>query len=229
MTEEGDSCSFFNCHEYVVQTSINSVQGRDVLLGGSDLPSSEMTAGSTGDSTVIESMLTDFPNPYVPHNSTAFKQTRIVRIPRIFDTQSYDDQNSCPQFSEYFPGTEPGALTPTFDENGVSHGLSSKSPLESYLTHQEFQTIIKGINERLLRAYYPWTWRNVIGNILSFFTLYMSDYFIKPQIDIDLAGIELFIKTTNESLNDIKIMSLKRSGYLSLDFQIPSQGTSLSS
>ena len=190
-------------------------------------------------------VITHFPNIHAPINSVQFNETRIVRIPRRFDTSV-----SYPCFSNVLPGSEPAAITNTVDglqfvprglcRDGQVYGFSSVSPLSRYLTNEEFKPIIDHINGILETMYtVPNNWTNYRDIILGFLTLGLwyllfsssSPSFIR-LLGSRLGGdesrvneLEGYIESVNRSekfrKNGIRIVSPRRSGFLSLDFEIP--------
>ncbi|CCC69462.1 hypothetical protein NCAS_0C04720 [Naumovozyma castellii] len=175
--------------------------------------------------------ITHFPNVYVSRDSVRFADTRIVRVPRRFEARL-----DAPQFSEILPGSEPAAYTAN-DEgmNFVPHGVfdggqvfgySSVSPLSMYLSQEQFEGIIKPINEKLIKGYKVYTWYNIMDILFGILSMgiwsWLSKYIYPNRTLIDL---EDYIKDVNESPllqeHSIRIISPKRSGYMSLDFEIP--------
>lgn len=184
-------------------------------------------------------VVTHFPNIYVPQGSIEWGTTRIVRIPR-----SYDQRVTYPCFSEYLPGHEPAAII-AHDEkendnnntrfvcrgksprDGQWYGSSSVSPLSIYLTQERFQEIVREINRLIGEDFQLGGWRNMVDLILEWFTFGLVDF---SKIFYNLSGdkstkVDKYIKVLNSSDEfvqyGIKIIPLARSGYLSLDFQIP--------
>ena len=218
---------FFNYHEY-----------SETYYADLDTP------GKFKGHTEAESLvITHFPNIHAPINSVRFNDTRIVRIPRRFDTSV-----SYPCFSNVLPGSEPAAITNTVDglqfvprglcRDGQVYGFSSVSPLSRYFTNEEFKPIIDHINGILETMYtVPNNWANYRDIILGFITLglwyilFSSSSFLK-SVGTRLGGdesrlneLESYIESLNRSekfrRNGIRIVSPRRSGFLSLDFEIP--------
>jgi hypothetical protein len=192
--ENASAIRFFNYHEYVINRGNR------------------------------QQLLTDFPNPHVAENSPEFVSTRIVRIPRAYHGSTTGDiQNSCPQFSEYFPGKEPGGLVAGgLDEDGNAHNLSSESPLGQYLTVEEYTRIVSDVNLRLREAFDPWNWRNIVYNLAGVLTFWLSELVMYSSAEIKLAELEDYIDSVNKSiLNDkgLRMISPRRAGYLSVSTQ----------
>lgn len=169
--------------------------------------------------------ITHFPNVYVSKNSQEFETTRIVRIPRRFESSV-----EYPCFSTSLPGLEPAALVNDLDgknfvphgiyDNGQLFGYSSVSPLSQFLTQQEFEDIVSPINELMRKAYKTYTWLNILEFILEIITLGMYHLLCKYIFHNPLLKVEehvLYInETTTLQKNGIKIISPRRSGYLSV-------------
>jgi hypothetical protein len=145
--EAQEKLLFFNYHEYSL---------KNYALVGADQE-------DIHDQALI---VTHFPNPYVLRGSKLFHETRVVRIPRLFNY----DKFLVPQFSTCLPGGEPAAIV---DETSQGFqvkgefarqffGTSSSSPLNEYLSDEEFKSIVKGVNELIKRAYNGWSIRNVL-------------------------------------------------------------------
>lgn len=101
-------------------------------------------------------------------------------------------------------------------------GVTSLTPLvPTLLSPPVFVDIINQVNSFLLQAYNPWDKWNIIDNFLDFLSggIY-SDWFT-PFSKRKLAELDKYIDQTNIKLNNVKIISPRLSGYLSLDFQIP--------
>lgn len=135
-----------------------------------------------------------FPNSYVDPTSIKFRQTRIVRIPREY--QTYGDL--VPQFSVYYPGNEPGALHSLNWELRQSKGKTPKNglleerswmtpayhPLELYISPSELDYIVKTVNSILKEAFWPYTWKNAVETFVQILTCFTAGYIIHLIINI---------------------------------------------
>ncbi|KAK5774232.1 hypothetical protein RI543_004521 [Arxiozyma heterogenica] len=186
----------------------------------------------TGHSIVI----THFPNIYVSPDSTEWRKTRIVRIPR-----SYDQRVTYPCFSEYLPGHEPAAIIVS-DKNardkficqgksprdGQWYGYGSISPLSIYFTQDKFQEIIKKINSLIEEDFQLGGWINIFDLVMEYFTFGLFNFskIINCQLRNQGTKVDQYITELNSTdefiRHGIQIIPLARSAYLSLDFQIPS-------
>ncbi|AET39008.1 Shr5p Ecym_3531 [Eremothecium cymbalariae DBVPG len=205
MEEVSGSPLFFNYHEFVV-TKYQAI-GEDVLKEHD-----------------IEDALciTHFPNIYYPEGSLEFKSTRIVRFPRRFDNSVY-----YPYFSEQLPGDEPAALhteakfIPVGIYDGQYFGKSSTSPLSNYLTNDECHKIVSTINNFFREGYSADTGKNALFNILDILTLNMWSIICSLfNFKDPLVELERYVERVNGQStfkrNGIKLVSPRRSGYLSV-------------
>lgn len=150
---------FFNYHEYSVKNY------RKVDCGYEDIHTQAL-------------IVTHFPNPYATKDSVLFQTTRIVRIPRTFESIG----TSIPQFSNRLPGTEsaaiidddgPGMFTVKGEYKDQLFGTSSFSPLSLYLSEDEFRGLVDSVNERLRDVYNFWTLSNVTLFFLDLLCLWL--------------------------------------------------------
>lgn len=186
-------------------------------------------------------IITHHPNPY-PHPYLD-RETRVVRIPRLPTTDF-------PQFSNCLPGLEPAAITgrdecKTEDDRLVfvpsantymnqRFGNTSVSPLSNFIEELEFTTIVDKINSYLYDIY--------AGTNSNMFWLLLNSVFLDiPSIIILLAQkvlcmqllqakntkLEAYVDSINCTFRaqgrTIRIVQPRESGYLSLDWVIPSQ------
>ena len=190
---------FFNYHEYLVP-------------------------GSDDTSLVIN----HFPNIHTDLSSSTFKETRIIRIPRVYHTVQFPDL--IPQFSCYYPGSEPGAITLTqlmsgsFDDNSFNESSSIPS-LESIILRSEFENIVSLVNESLAVAFNPMSKRMLLENLLDllsgglFLSLlnFLGIYSFTKRKLMELESQIDSINQINEKKGvDFKIISPRVTGYLSV-------------
>lgn len=211
----GSKALFFNYHEYTERYY-------------ADIDDPNQYREHTEDESIS---ITHFPNVYAPRNSVEFMNTRLVRIPRRFESTL-----DTPYFSTQLPGHEPAAIRNNADGNNfVPHGIfddgnvfgySSISPLSMYITEDEFDEIMNNVNKLLKKGYETFSWINLIDIVIGVLTLglwtWLSHYVLHrgsittlENYIAELNGTELFQQ------NKIQIISPRKSGYLSLDFQIP--------
>lgn len=213
---------FFNYHEYLVEDyePVSGPCARDHAARSPEPPAL---------------VINHFPNPYITRDSELFSKTRIVRIPRIFDT--CDDLYLVPQFSPYYPGKEPGAIVSASETllegryMGQYFGFESRSPLLQWLKEVELSDIISTINKLLLDAYSPENKLGALENALDFFTatlysgLYLNLVHMSRQERL-VAEVDKYIDLVNREVLSKKhhllmLVPVTTSAMLSLDFQIP--------
>lgn len=216
----GNQLLFFNYHEYSIKLYS--------LIGS-----------STIDSHPNPLIATHFPNIHALNNSEQFKKTRIVRIPRCYTGNGI----IYPQFSTVLPGYEEAAInyeesngngdednsSNNFEKHekrfiikgsyeGQLYGWNSVSPLSNYLTNEEFHEIMTNINDLLAKGNNPFTIWNIIDYILGLLTFWLISLVIKPRSKKHLQELEDYIKETNTKLKNVKIISPRRSSYLSVSW-----------
>ncbi|KAI0887136.1 Golgin subfamily A member 7/ERF4 family-domain-containing protein [Annulohypoxylon maeteangense] len=143
-------------------------------------------------------------NPHVPINSPEYANTRIIRIRRDWLLEG----DLAPAFSNLYPEI--------LDPAGVSE--------------LEFRRIIEKFNRELIPIYNPYNWRNILDGILGLLTGWIWDdlgfTYAKTRLRhldawVDKWNIEME-KSVGSDENTIppRIISLRRTGYMNLDFQI---------
>ena len=147
-------------------------------------------------------------NPHVPLDSPLYESTRIIRIPRDW--------------------MEVGDLAPTYS-------IVYPMILENWITDEDFWLLVRGVNERLISTFSPFSKRNWVDGVMGVLTGWIWE-------DLGLTGakkgckdVEAFIEEWNrlrrteymEKDDDtelIRVIPLRRTAYLSLDIQIPNPG-----
>ncbi|CAH2351150.1 ras modification protein Erf4p [[Candida] railenensis] len=187
-------------------------------------------------------VINHFPNNHSGLDSSTYRDTRIVRIPRIYST--IDMSDIIPQFSIFPLGEEPNAII----ENSASgtlktykiegeydvnfFGQTSLTPLvPDLITSDELILIVTRINRELYEAFDPYSVWNALDNILelitgTFYSKIVNTFIFETHCKRKLAQLELYIEELNKKYSNIegkgfKIISLRRSAYLSLDIEIP--------
>ena len=117
-----------------------------------------------------------------------------------------------------------GDLAPTFSN-------TYPEILEPWVREADFRTLIKGVNERSIQAFDPMSWRAWVDATLGLASGWLWDDFGLTGSEKGCQDIELFIKKWNEDIRlgtekddemeSVKAISLRRTGFLSLDIQIP--------
>ncbi|KAI1644521.1 Golgin subfamily A member 7/ERF4 family-domain-containing protein [Daldinia loculata] len=144
-------------------------------------------------------------NPHVPINSPEYASTRIIRIRRDWLVEG----DLAPTFSNLYPEI--------LDPAGVSE--------------QEFRRVIEKLNGELVPIFSPYNWRNILDGVLGLLTGWIWDDLGLTHTKMRLRQLEDWIDKWNmemekavgsdESTIAPKIISLRRTGYMNLDFQIP--------
>ncbi|KAL7820185.1 Golgin subfamily A member 7/ERF4 family domain-containing protein [Trichoderma aethiopicum] len=144
-------------------------------------------------------------NPHVPSDSAEYAKTRIIRIRRDWLLQG----DLAPTFSNLYPEI--------LDPAGIPE--------------PEFRRIIDKLNKELIPAFDPYNPRNVVDAFLGLVTGWLWDDFGMTGIKSRLNNLEAWIdnwnrekeKTTpsEEGILPPKLISLRRTGYMTLDIQIP--------
>lgn len=96
--------------------------------------------------------------------------------------------------------------------------------LDPLLPEQEFRHIIEHINETLINAYDPLSMMNWVDGVLGFLTGWFWEDLRGGGIKGQLKKLETWMEEWNRTVgagDGIKLISLRRTGYLTLDIQIP--------
>ncbi|KAI0857423.1 Golgin subfamily A member 7/ERF4 family-domain-containing protein [Xylaria cubensis] len=151
-------------------------------------------------------------NPYVPVNSTEYQTTRIIRVRRDWLIAG----DLAPTFSNMYPEI--------LDPAGISE--------------HEFRRVIEKLNGSLIPTFSPYNWRNILDGVLGVLTAWVWEDLGFTNVKTKLNELERWIdkwnaemeKTTGSEEGAIppKIISLRRTGYMSLDFQIANPEVSIS-
>lgn len=151
-------------------------------------------------------------NPYVPVDSAEYKTTRIIRVRR--DWLIAGDLG--PAFSNMYPEI--------LDPAGVSE--------------QQFRRVIEKLNGSLIPIFNPYNWRNILDGILGVLSAWVWEDMGMTNVKTKLNELETWIEKWNTEMEKTigsedgaiapKIISLRRTGYMSLDFQIGNPEVSIS-
>ncbi|KAI9741817.1 MAG: hypothetical protein M1834_000203 [Cirrosporium novae-zelandiae] len=137
------------------------------------------------------------PNVHVPLNSPEYASTRIIRIRRDWMVAG----DLAPTFSNLYPEI-----------------------LEPWLPETEFRRLIGKLNRELLKAYDPWGWWNWVDAILGMLTGWIWEDFGITGVKRRLRDLEEWIDEWNRGVGrggEVRVIPLRRTGYLTLDIQIP--------
>ncbi|KAJ9628545.1 hypothetical protein H2203_002446 [Taxawa tesnikishii (nom. ined.)] len=141
------------------------------------------------------------PNPHVPVASPLYSSTRIIRVKRDWLASG----DLYPAYQNVYPEV-----------------------LSDCLSEAEFRNVVETLNARLKAAYTPWSAGSWIDGVLSVATGGVWD-------DVGLTvgkrkadGVEKWIEEWNREMEksgrEVRLIGLKRTGYLSLDIQILDPG-----
>lgn len=96
--------------------------------------------------------------------------------------------------------------------------------LDPILPESEFRNIINHTNSTLMRAYNPYSVGNWIDGVLGFLTGWFWEDFRPGGVKGELRKLETWIEEWNRSVGSVdgvKLIDLRRTGYLCFDIQIP--------
>ncbi|KAI9849774.1 MAG: hypothetical protein M1838_006240 [Thelocarpon superellum] len=136
-------------------------------------------------------------NPHVPIDSPLYTSTRVIRIKR--DWMIAGDE--APTFSNLYPEI-----------------------LDPVLPEDQFRTVVRRLNEELTIAFNPHGWRNVVDAVLGMLTFWIWDDIGATAVKRRLADLEAWLDRWNREIGEkegVKILPLRRTGYMTLDIQIP--------
>ena len=136
-------------------------------------------------------------NPHVPIQSEEYMTTRIIRIRRDWMIKG----DLAPTFSNLYPEI-----------------------LDPLLPEQEFRKVIATVNDELIKAFDPFSFRNFIDSALSLLTGWIWEDIGAPGIKSHLKRVEAWLDRWNQEVgakDGVHIWSLRRTAYMSLDIQIP--------
>ncbi|KAH6624535.1 Golgin subfamily A member 7/ERF4 family-domain-containing protein [Chaetomium sp. MPI-SDFR-AT-0129] len=144
-------------------------------------------------------------NPHVPIDSPEYANTRIIRVRRDWLLEG----DLAPTFSNLYPDI--------LDPAGVSE--------------HEFRRVIDKLNSELVPIFSPYAWRNILDNVLGLATGWLWDDLGLTAAKGRLRTLEKWIEQWNADMEKAvdteeggfppKIVPLRRTGYMTLDIQIP--------
>lgn len=143
------------------------------------------------------------PNPHVPLSSPLHTTTRIIRIKRDWMIAG----DLAPTFSNIYPEI-----------------------LEPWVSEADFRTLIQRVNDGLLASFHPGGWRAWMDAVMGVATGWIWEDLGLSGVKSGVRRVEQYIEEWNgmeskgEEDGDIdhaKVIPLRRTGFLSLDIQIP--------
>ena len=96
--------------------------------------------------------------------------------------------------------------------------------LDPLLPEAEFRRIIAHVNSTLVNAHNPYSVSNILDGALGFVTGWIWEDFRSGGIKGNLRELDRWIEAWNRdvgSRDGVRLIGLRRTGYLSLDIQIP--------
>ena len=102
--------------------------------------------------------------------------------------------------------------------------------LEPWVSEQDFRTLIENVNKGLLASFHPGGWRAWMDAVLGVATGWIWEDLGMSGVKSGVRDVEQYIEDWNgkeskgEDEGDIdyaKVIPLRRTGFLSLDIQIP--------
>lgn len=99
--------------------------------------------------------------------------------------------------------------------------------LDPWVSEQDFRILIQTVNDGLIKAFKPGGWRAWVDTVLGVATGWLWEDFGAAAVKREVRNVEGFIEDWNggrEGRNGeegVKLVPLRRTGYLSLDIQIP--------
>ncbi|KAF2084668.1 hypothetical protein K490DRAFT_10758, partial [Saccharata proteae CBS 121410] len=136
-------------------------------------------------------------NPHVPLSSPLYSTTRIIRVRRDWMLQG----DLAPTFANLYPEV-----------------------LDPHMSEETFRAIIAKANDELVAAFSPWSPRAWADSLLGIATLWLWEDFGLTGVKKRLRDLEVWIEDWNRTVGEkegVLIIPLRRTGYLTLDIQIP--------
>ena len=137
------------------------------------------------------------PNSHVPLKSPEYADTKIIRVKRDWMVRG----DLAPAYSNLYPEI-----------------------LDPLLPETQFRNIIQKVNQTLILAFDPYSKRNWVDVVMGVLTGWLWEDFGLVRVKKRLQDLEQWLADWNRdvgSVEGVKIISLRRTGYMSLDFQIP--------
>lgn len=132
------------------------------------------------------------PNPHVPLNSPLYDTTRIIRIKRDWMVKG----DLAPTYANLYPEI-----------------------LDPLITEGDFRKIIEKINNSLVAAFDPFTFRAWLDAVMGVATFWLWDDAGLTGVKRNLAELEAWIENWNQTIGEkegVRIIPLRRTGYLTV-------------
>lgn len=141
------------------------------------------------------------PNPHCAADSVEAKATRVIRVRRDW-LQAGD---LYPQYANLYPEI-----------------------LDPLVTDEDFRFLVSNVNARLKAAFDPFTSRAWADTLLGVVTGFVWDDLGFTGAKTGIKGLEAFIDKWNADKRregkDVRVVQLRRTGFMAMDFVIPDPG-----
>ncbi|KAI1536953.1 golgin subfamily a member 7 erf4 protein, partial [Pyrenophora tritici-repentis] len=130
------------------------------------------------------------PNPHVPLDSELYNTTRIIRIKRDWMMKG----DLAPTFANLYPEI-----------------------LDPLILEDDFRTLIKHINDTLIAAFDPFTFRACLDTVMGVATFWLWEDAGLTGVKKQLVALERWIEDWNRDVGvkeAVRIIPLRRTGYL---------------
>jgi hypothetical protein len=138
------------------------------------------------------------PNPHVPLNSDLYINTRIIRIKRDWMVKG----DLAPTFANLYPEI-----------------------LDPALTEEDFRKVVQKINDTLVEAFDPFSFRAWLDSIMGVATFWLWDDAGLTKVKSQLAALEKWLDNWNRTYGvkeGVKVIPLRRTGYLTVCYHLSS-------
>jgi hypothetical protein len=132
------------------------------------------------------------PNPHVPKDSPLYHTTRIIRINRDWMVKG----DLAPTFANLYPEI-----------------------LDPVIPEDDFRAIVKRINDTLIDAFDPLSFRSWLDSVMGVATFWLWDDAGLTKVKKQLGALERWIDDWNKDVGEkegVKIIPLRRTGYLTV-------------
>ncbi|KAL1608839.1 hypothetical protein SLS59_002030 [Nothophoma quercina] len=132
------------------------------------------------------------PNPHVPLKSELYETTRIIRIKRDWMVKG----DLAPTFANLYPEI-----------------------LDPLITEDDFRDLVKKINDSLIAAFDPFTFRAWLDAVMGVATFWLWEDVGISGVKKQLTDLENWIDRWNREVGEkeaVKIIPLRRTGYLTV-------------
>jgi hypothetical protein len=113
----------------------------------------------------------------------------------------------------------------------ISPAFSNIYPeiLEDRLSEECFRDVVRRVNSELYKAHSPWGFANILEGLVGMLTLWLYEDVISTTAKRRIDALDRYIDKANAELNEeglgVKIIPLRRTGYLNVSFLLERTGT----